>query len=82
MLNERSYMRTTFNQDGAAILDTERGVISTLNPTGAYIWQALQDGASTDEVILSLVRGTGEPIEMIERDVHEFLEALKGKGLL
>jgi hypothetical protein len=75
-------MRTAFNQDGAAILDTERGVISTLNPTGAYIWKALQDGMSADEVILSLVQGTGEPVEMIERDVHEFLEALKGKGLL
>jgi len=82
LLNERSYMRTAFNQDGAAILDTERGVISTLNPTGAYIWKALQDGMSADEVILSLVQGTGEPVEMIERDVHEFLEALKGKGLL
>jgi hypothetical protein len=82
LLNGLKHLRIVANPDGAAILDTERGAIVTLNPTGADIWQALQRGASVDAVIRSLVRDTDEPIEMIERDVHEFLEVLREKHLL
>jgi hypothetical protein len=42
--NIKEHLRTISNEDGAAILDTESGDLSTLNATGAYVWEALQRG--------------------------------------
>ena len=40
-----SRLRSVANADGAAILDTEAGQITTLNSTGALVWKALERGA-------------------------------------
>ena len=69
-------LRATFTEDGAAILDIERDTISTLNSTGAYVWQALQRGESLELIIDNLARNTGHDIALIERDVQEFVTAL------
>ena len=39
-----SRLHTVVDSDGAAILDIKCGLISTLNATGAFVWQALQCG--------------------------------------
>ncbi|WP_263353401.1 PqqD family protein [Acidicapsa acidisoli] len=70
------------DQDGAAILDIDRGLISTLNPTGAYVWQRLENGESLATIIANLVRETGEEHLVVEKDVHEFVQALRENHLV
>jgi hypothetical protein len=79
---ENPYLQTVVDQDGAAILDIDRGQVSKLNPTGAFVWQRLQRDETIEEIIANLACETGEEIHVIERDVREFVELLKEKRLL
>jgi len=79
---ENSYLQTVVDQDGAAILDIDRGQVSTLNATGAFVWQRLQRGETIEVIILNLACETGEEIHIIECDVRTFVELLKEKQLL
>jgi hypothetical protein len=70
MTYDKAHLRTIVNQDdGAAVLDTERGTISTLNTTGAYIWQALERGQREEDIVDGLARETGEFPDTIRDDV-------------
>jgi hypothetical protein len=82
MTNDKSHLRMMANQDGAAILDTTLGTISTLNPTGAFVWQALERGETVESIAANLARDTGEEIAALERDVREFIDALREQHLL
>ena len=82
MLNERNPFRTVINEDGAAVLNMPSGTITTLNPTGAYIWQALQRGETAETIAVNLARETCEPVEVVERGVAVFLAELKEHDLL
>jgi len=79
---ENRPFRAIVDQDGAVVLDIERGLISTLNPTGAYVWQGLQRGESLEAIIANLARESSEESLTVERDVREFVEDLKQKRLL
>jgi len=79
---ENLHLQTVVDRDGAAILDIERGQVSTLNSTGAYVWQGLQRGESRETIIANLAGETGEESLLVERDVREFVEDLKQKRLL
>ena len=82
MTHEKAHLRTIVNQDGAAVLDTERGTISTLNTTGGYIWQALERGESEEEIIDGLAGETGESPDVIRQDVKDFIAALHSQNIL
>ena len=82
MAMKNSHLQTVVDQDGAAILDIDRGQVSKLNPTGAFVWERLQRGETIEEVIANLACETGEEIHVIERDVREFVEVLKEQRLL
>jgi hypothetical protein len=73
---EKTPLRTVANEDGAAILDAHSGQITTLNPTGAYVWQALQRGDSTDAIVANLARDTGEDHSIVQHGVATFLAEL------
>jgi hypothetical protein len=77
-----THFRVIANQDGTAILDIKAGRISTLNSTGAYIWQALQRGEAFETIAEGLARETGEEAKVVERDVADFIEVLKKQDLL
>lgn len=64
------------DQDGAAILDIERGLLCTLNPTGAFVWERLKRGESVKTIIASLACETGEDVLVVESDVRDFMETL------
>lgn len=81
MDRENSRLRVVANADGAAILDTEAGQITTLNSTGAMVWQALERGEDPDAIAATIARETGEQIEAVKKDVGEFIEALRKKNL-
>jgi hypothetical protein len=76
------HLRSIVDQDGAVILDVERDNMLTLNPTGAYIWQRLQQGKLIDEIVQELAHDSGVELSVVDRDVHTFLEQLKSKHLL
>jgi hypothetical protein len=82
MTKEKSHLHSVVDQDGAAILDIDRGLISTLNATGAYVWQGLERGEPLETIIANLTRETGEDALVIDRDVRGFLDSLKQKHLL
>lgn len=76
------HLRTLVNQDGAAILDTKLGTITTLNVAGAHVWQALQRGELPSAIAAQLAQDAGEPVDQVARDIDEFIETLKRQGLL
>ena len=82
MVNQHAHLRAIVNQDGAAILDTKAGRISTLNASGAYVWQAVRRGEEIETIAKGLAQQTGEPIEAVKEDVIDFVESLKERGLL
>ncbi|HEY1500925.1 MAG TPA: PqqD family protein [Acidobacteriaceae bacterium] len=82
MVTDNSHLRTIVNEDGAAVLDTKQGTISTLNSTGAYIWQALERGEREEEIVDGLARDTGSPPDAIRQDVSDFLAALRERRML
>jgi hypothetical protein len=82
MALDSSSLHTVVNLDGASILDIKCGMISTLNPTGAFVWQGLQRGETVSVIVTHLARETGEKAATVERDVHDFIESLKERHLL
>lgn len=82
MRDSSTLLRTVTNQDGAAILDVPRHQITTLNSTGGFIWQRLQQGLSAEQVIRDLASESDTDPAIVERDVHSFLEQLRSKQLL
>ena len=77
-----SHLHAVVDLDGAAILDIERGLISALNPTAAFVWLGLERGETVDTIATNLARETGEDAITVERDVREFIESLKKQRLL
>jgi hypothetical protein len=82
MTEESFHLHSVVDQDGAAILDIDRGLISTLNTTGAYVWQGLERGELVETIIANLARETGEEPASVERDVRDFLGSLEREHLL
>ena len=82
MVSRSSNLRAIVSPDGAAILDIEHDSISTLNPTGAYVWQGLQRRESVETIIANLARDTGEDPLLVEGDVRDFIRELQQKQLL
>jgi hypothetical protein len=74
-------LRAIVNQDGAAILDLVSDRISTLNSTGAIVWQALERGDDIETIAQNLAQLTGEKIDQVRKDVAEFVEALNKQKL-
>jgi len=82
MSNQTSTIRSIVNDDGAALLDIAHGIITTLNPTGAYVWQEVERGESVESVARSLAQRTGQDVSSIEIDVREFVGTLINNKLL
>jgi hypothetical protein len=75
-------LRSVVNSDGAAILDVAHNTMITLNNTGGFIWQRLQQKKSPDEIATELAAQTGADAVIVEHDIREFLEQLKTRNLL
>lgn len=82
MTTQNSSLHMIADADGAAILDVELGLISTLNATGSFIWQGLRRGESKAAIAVSLATETGEDPATVARDVEVFIDDLKRRNLL
>lgn len=75
-------LSTVVNQDGAAVLDASRNQITTLNSTGGFVWDRLQQGRTVEQVIDDLaIESNTDPL-VVKRDVMAFFEQLKADDLL
>lgn len=77
-----AHLRTIVDQDGAVILDTRNDRMLTLNPTGGYVWNKLQQGRSIEETISDLAHETGVDPLVVEQDIRNFLDQLRSNDLL
>jgi hypothetical protein len=69
--------------DGALLFHPESGGVQILNTTGAYLFRLLDGSRSREELVNCLVRQYEiKSREAAEKDVDEFLTALKGKSLV
>jgi hypothetical protein len=78
-------VRSTYSEDGAVLLDIQKGLCYSLNPVAARVWSTVE--ASTSGVDLRAlvdVMQTHYTIsrEQLERDVDECLTKLASMGLL
>lgn len=54
----------------------------TVNETGAFIWNMLETGAQTDEIVTSLANECNIQPDEIRDEVLGFIEHLKGADLV
>jgi hypothetical protein len=78
---QADHLHSIHEDAGTAILDTARGVLSTLNSTGGLIWQALHEGKREADIVRLLVAETNGAPESIAKDVAEFICELRANGL-
>ena len=77
MRDSSTHLRIIANQDGAVILNSTAGTITTLNSTGAFVWQGLERGESADMIVQNLARETGEEVAAIRNDLLGFIDSMK-----
>jgi hypothetical protein len=82
MKTQHSHLRAVVTEDGAAILNSTAGTITTLNSTGAFVWQGLERGEGADMIVQKLAGETGEDADAIQKDVLAFIDAMKKEKLL
>ncbi|WP_345035023.1 lasso peptide biosynthesis PqqD family chaperone [Streptomyces sannanensis] len=69
-------------QDGLALLDDRRGLVWTLNPTGAQVLRALLSGHTPEQAVRELAAEYGVVVSSVRRDVQELLVGLFASGVL
>lgn len=70
-------------QEGVVLLDSERGVVFTLNPIGALIWEGIERSGSRDDLARMLAeRFPNVPSQRILGDLESFLNTLATKHLI
>ena len=67
--------------EGAAVLNTESGVYSGLNRTGAVIWEMLDEPMKAKDIAVALAARCGLTEQEAWADVKQFLESLVAEGL-
>lgn len=82
MVTPVRHLRSVVDHDGAVILDIERNSMLTINSTGSYVWERLQNGKQIEEIIRELASETGADPATVDRDVRAFLDELKSRHLL
>jgi hypothetical protein len=75
-------IRTSFNQDGAVLMDIQGGSMLTLNPIGSIIWRQLSDGRSPGQIAEYLASEFSIPREQALADVNEFMQQLEAQQLI
>ncbi|WP_227394752.1 PqqD family protein [Jeotgalibacillus aurantiacus] len=73
--------KMSFN-DEAVILHAEQFTVTTLNDTGLYCWELLNQGKSFEEIRTLLYVRYDAPPEQINQDLIDFMQDLERKGLV
>ncbi len=70
-------MRIAHGQDGAVVLDIERGQVFSLNLVGSTIVELLRSGSAELEIAEKISREFDIGRDLARKDVKEFLRTLK-----
>jgi len=82
MLTTTPNIRSVDQLQPAVLLDIPRNAMTTLNSTGAYVWERLNRGMSVAAVVAELSKDTGVDEAIVGADVEVFLEELKSRHLM
>ncbi len=82
MRDLNTHLRTVANQDGAVVLNSAAGTITTLNSTGAFVWHGLERGESPDMIAQNLAIESGEDVTAVKKDLLEFIDSIKKAKLV
>lgn len=77
-----SSVKETASEDGAVLLDVERGICFSLNVVGLKIWGLLKKGRDQAQIVDSLQKEYSIPREQLREDVRQFMEELESSKLL
>jgi len=78
-------VRSTYTEDGAVLLDIEKGLCYSLNTVAARLWNSLEEfrsGVAFSSLIDAVSRQFDVPRQQLEVDVSEHLEKLEKMGLV
>ncbi len=78
-------VRATFSEEGAVLLDIEKGVCYSLNAVGAKVWQLLEadrGNSSFKDIVDVLALQFHIPHEQLISDIKAYLFDLSKKGLV
>lgn len=79
------HVRSTYTQDGAVLLDLQKGVCYGLNATAARVWRIMEDnsdGSTVDSIVSALERYFQIPRQQLAGDTEECLEKLQQMGAI
>ncbi len=78
-------VRTTYSEDGAVLLDINKGLCYSLNPVAARIWVTIetsQGGITFDGIVGALETHFKVPRHQLGGDIDEYLSKLEDMGLV
>lgn len=75
-------VRSTHGLDGAIVLDVQQGQMFNLNCVGSRILELLESGSAEPEIVKAISHEFNVSSEVVENDVHEFIEALRKHKLV
>jgi len=75
-------VRSTHSQDGAVVLDIRQGQMFNLNFVGSRILTLLKEGLTESAIVDKISQEFDVSREIAERDVREFIGALKEHELV
>jgi hypothetical protein len=70
-------VRSTYNQDGAIVLNVRQGQMFNVNFVGSRILELLKNGSPESAIVDEISREFDISRDLAENDVREFLQALK-----
>jgi hypothetical protein len=76
------HVRETHNQDGAVLLDPQRGQCYPLNSVAAFIWRQLGEGRTPTQIARNLATASDISVDLASADVQEFVRLLLDLGLI
>lgn len=77
-----SSARAVVNDDGAIPIDSEQGIMFTLNPTGGLIWAGFSEKLTASAISQRLTQQFGVPETQAGQDVEEFVDILEKNKLV
>ena len=75
-------VRAMVNGEGAVLRNMRSGGSFSLNPIGAKVWELLQKGTTTEQIIDQISVDFHAPRETVENDVRAFIQKLEDQKLI
>lgn len=77
-----THVRSVIDDDGAVLLDVQKGTYFSLNNVGVEVWRRIERGHSLSQIEQGIAEDFAAPFDVVSRDVRQFVRALEEKALL